>query len=272
MTPYISISVIITTFNRPVLLKAAIESVLAQTCPDFELIVLNDCSEPETASVIAAFADPRIIHLRNSVNLGSAKSLNAGLCAAKGEYVAILDDDDLWLSPHKLQDQLAFMQANPACVLLGTNIIVTDYNTGEEIVRSHWHLGDEEIRARLLSENVFAHSSVMYRRVEALKADGYELSLERGKDFDLWLKLGNMGQLALLPGMYVEYREQSFAQRNVFEMKKRDSRAKLRIVARHGGHYPGFLTACLRELLRYCAFALLSAARAAFLRLRRKQA
>ena len=263
-----AISVIITTFNRPALLSAAMQSVLCQTCPDFELIVVNDCSGPETSRVLAACADPRLRHLRNGENRGSAKSLNIGLCAARGEYIAILDDDDLWLSPLKLEHQLAHMRGNPACVLLATNIIVTDASTGEELIRSYWHGDDAALRARLLRENMFAHSSVMYRRVEALKAGGYDLSLERGKDFDLWLKLARLGQIAILPGMYVQYREQGFAQRNVFEVKKRDCRAELRILARHGGHYPGFLAAYAATLARYCTVATLAAVRAAFLRLR----
>ncbi len=107
------VSVIITTYKRPDYLREAIDSVLKQSFKDFELIIINDDPEgKEVEKILMLQRDPRIIYIKNKENLGGAKSLNIGLKRAKGEYVAILDDDDAWLSRDKLERQISFLDNN----------------------------------------------------------------------------------------------------------------------------------------------------------------
>lgn len=105
------VSVIMPSWNTATLIGESIRSVLAQTYPDWELIIVDDCSTDDTDAVVAAFDDERIRYFKNEKNVGAALSRNRALREAKGEWIAFLDSDDLW-TPDKLEKQIAFMLAN----------------------------------------------------------------------------------------------------------------------------------------------------------------
>ena len=104
------ISVIMSSYNRKDYIKEAIESILNQTYQDFEFIIIDDCSNKETQDVIEQYAqkDERIIFLKNEHNMGQALTRNRGLEVAKGQYIAILDDDDISLST-RFEKQVEYM-------------------------------------------------------------------------------------------------------------------------------------------------------------------
>ncbi len=253
------VSVVITTFNRPQYLREAMQSVLAQVYRAIELVVVDDASDPETRQAVESFRDPRIRYIRNDRNLGSAESLNQGLRAATGTYVAILDDDDLWLSEEKLSRQVAFLEANPEYVLVGTNVVVVDFETGKEIVRSRASSNDEDIKKNFLLVNPIAHSSVLYRREAAVRVGGYDVVLDRGKDYDLWLKLARKGKVTVLPDYFLKYREVPVGgkARNALAMRAKDAKFKLRVVWRHRREYPHAARALATELCRLGLFVAL---------------
>lgn len=93
-------SIVIPTYNRADLLKRAVGSVLAQTCTDWELIVVDDCSTDDTPAVLAACCDPRLRVFRNDPNRERSASRNRGIEAAQGDYICFLDSDDLYLPNH----------------------------------------------------------------------------------------------------------------------------------------------------------------------------
>jgi glycosyltransferase involved in cell wall biosynthesis len=92
------VSVIIITYNRADLLSRAINSVLFQDYQDFELLIIDDASTDNTSEIVRAFNDNRIKYYLNEKNLGIAKSRNKGISLAVGEYIAMLDSDDYWIS------------------------------------------------------------------------------------------------------------------------------------------------------------------------------
>lgn len=252
------VSVIITTFNRPVFLREAITSVLRQNFDNFELIIIDDCSPGlETPKAIESFNDKRIKYIKNQINLGGTTSLNNGLNTATGKYVAILDDDDVWIAKEKLSQQVKFLEENPEYVLVGTNMVVVDYDTEKEIIRSKALYDDTSIRKNFLLSNPIAHSSVFYRRDAVLKVGGYDKKLSRGKDYDLLLKLGMIGKLAVLPDYLVKYRESSWNQRNILVMKTKDAKVKMKVIWRNRKNYPYAGRALAREVYRYVIFNLL---------------
>ena len=102
-------SIIMPAYNSARFIGASIESVLAQTYTDWELLIVDDCSKDNTAEIVDAFKDPRIHYQRNAHNIGAAETRNQALKIAKGRYIAFLDSDDLW-TPDKLEKQIAFMQ------------------------------------------------------------------------------------------------------------------------------------------------------------------
>jgi len=107
------VSVIIPTYNRESLILRAIDSVLRQTCQDFEIIVVDDKSTDATQQVLSSISDPRLRVLRHSTNCGPPATRNTGINAACGEYLAFLDSDDEWLE-QKLEVQLAAMRQKDA--------------------------------------------------------------------------------------------------------------------------------------------------------------
>jgi len=153
------VSVIITTYQQPDFLSEAIESILTQTFNDLELIVVND--DPlgqETEKIVLSYNDPRIVYIKNEKNLKGAKSLNIGLRAAKGEYIAILDDDDAWISKDKLEKQINFLEKNPEYIIVGTSSIHIDRKTNKEITRYLGGFNLKNIEKFILTKVQLAHS------------------------------------------------------------------------------------------------------------------
>ena len=103
------VSIIMPSYNTAKFIAETIDSVLAQTYSNWELIIVDDCSKDDTDAVVAAYTDPRIHYLKNETNSGAALSRNRALREAKGRWIAFLDSDDLWL-PEKLEKQIAFME------------------------------------------------------------------------------------------------------------------------------------------------------------------
>ena len=103
------VSVIMPTYNCGRFIAESIRSVIAQTCTNWELIIVDDCSTDDTAQIVASFADKRIHYMRNDYNSGAALTRNKALREAQGRYIAFLDADDVW-APEKLTRQIAFME------------------------------------------------------------------------------------------------------------------------------------------------------------------
>ena len=105
------VSIITPAFNSEKFIAETIQSVLAQTYQNWELLIVDDCSTDKTAEIISGFQDSRIKYFYNSTNKGSAVSRNIALQKANGRWIAFLDSDDLW-HPEKLEKQIEFMKQN----------------------------------------------------------------------------------------------------------------------------------------------------------------
>ena len=238
------------TFNRPKLISRSIESVIDQDFPDWELLVVHDGPDTETVDVMNAWEqrEPRIRYFRRGVKGNIAEATNFGLKHAKGEFVAILDDDDVWIDTAKLTRQVRFLESHPECVACGGGLVVVGPD-GEEKMRYLKPLSNAEIRRSCLYANPIAHSVSLYRRESALKVGGYDESLAGFQDWDLWLKLGQLGGLANFDdylGTYLIWEGGgSFFQR------RRNTESGLRIVWRHRSGYPGFPLALTIATLYY---------------------
>ena len=224
-----AVSVIITTYNRAYLVGKAIQSVLSQTYKDFEIIVVNDGSTDNTEEVIKSFSDGEVRYIRHEKNLGGFAAFITGLKIAKGEYIAILDDDDFWMDGDKLKRQVEFLDTYLEYVLVGTNIVATN-EEGIELFHSIYPEKDNEIRNRLLVRNCFAHSSVMYRKQAAMKLGGYA----GASDDELWLRLGTVGKLANIPICGVGY---LFVPKgNILE----SALEELKLICKYRHNYPNY--------------------------------
>src|SRR3989344_484233 len=130
-SPKPKISVVMAVHNGMPYLKDAVASILNQTCKNFEFIVIDDGSTDKSWSFLNGLKDKRLKLIKNKKNLGLAKSLNAGLEAAKGQYIARMDADDISL-PKRLETQLKFLENNPQVDLCGTWVKHVDEN-GKEL-------------------------------------------------------------------------------------------------------------------------------------------
>jgi hypothetical protein len=203
-----AITVLMPVRNGADKVAEAVETILGQTLHDFEFLIINDGSHDGTQAIVEEFArqDPRI-RLVNQENMGLAATLNKGLGIARGKYVARQDHDDL-SAPDRLEKQLAWMEANPDCVLLGTraHIAVDRTPTG----RAHDHpTSSALLKLDLLFDNPFVHSSVMLRRERVLELGGYctDPSRQPPEDYELWARIARHARVANLPERLLLYRE-----------------------------------------------------------------
>jgi len=237
------------TWRRPQFLRRAIASVANQDFPDWELIVVQDGDHPETAAALRQWeTDPRLRHFQRNQPGNIAQATNFALHQARGEYIAILDDDDYWATPHKLARQIGFLDEHPEYLACGGGAIVVDWQ-GRERLRYFKPETDAQIRRRALYANPIVHSSAVYRRAAALTCGGYDESLAGFQDWDFWLRMGALGKLYNLPEYLVYY--QLWEGGGSFQAQRANTRSALRIVRRHRRAYPGFPLAFAMALLYY---------------------
>lgn len=186
-TPYVN--VIMPVYNARRYVAAAIDSVLKQTFSDFELIVVDDGSTDGSGEEVAAFRDSRII-LLTQPNSGYPAAMNLGLSAARGEYIARMDADDL-STPERLGKQVAFLDSHPEMVFVGCRYRRLTPNgriyTGAAGASEAWVA--ETWDTVLSGRRRFADPSVMFRKAAAAQVGNYRTYQRSGQDVDLWLRL-----------------------------------------------------------------------------------
>jgi glycosyltransferase involved in cell wall biosynthesis len=239
------VSINMATYNRGQYLSEAIDSVLNQDFTDWELIIVDDGSTDNTQEVILPYLrDERIKYFKNEKNLGICLTRNRALEKSAGEYIAVLDSDDVWLAKDKLSQQVDFLDFNYDYVLVGTGVVVID-EKGKEIKRYLNPEATVPIKNSLLAKNSFAHSSVLYRRETAIKLGAYPLNLNGIEDYDLWLRLGSKYKLHNLPLYHLGYRKHAG---NISQTDRiRLMTSNLDLVKKYQKYYPNFYWAWLRR-------------------------
>jgi len=200
------ISAVLPVYNGAADVEKAIASILAQTFTDFELIVINDGSKDNSASVLEALEDPRI-RLFHQDNMGLAGTLNRGISLARGRYIARQDQDDL-SHPERFARQVAFLEAHPDHGLLGTAAQIWVGDTPTD--RAHDHPADHgALSFELLFNNPFVHSSIMMRKATVEAAGGYTTDPARQppEDYELWSRMVRHAKVANLADRLLVYRE-----------------------------------------------------------------
>jgi len=228
------VSVLLPVYGGAALVGAAVESVLAQTYGDFELLVLDDASPDESAAIAEGCGDPRVRVVRNDRNLGQVATLNRGLREAHGELVARLDQDDVCL-PERFAHQVALLDAEPEVAVAGTWVDVVD-ESGRIVHQQRERLDGivDVLDSILVNRLPLAHPSVMFRREAVLAAGGYDEAVRYCEDMDLWRRLVLAGrQLRVVPEVLLRYRrhpgQQSF--RHADEQRRNNEAAIERFIA-----------------------------------------
>ena len=195
-------------YNTEAYIPSAVESILTQDYTDFEFIIVDDGSTDTTGDVLAQYAaqDQRIVLVRQPENQGLTRALNLGLSRARGRLVARQDADDISLAG-RLGAEVDFLErhANVGLVTCQVEII------GEDGVRLPLDffaggLDNVALQAELLDHNPICHGAVMVRRSCLDQAGGYDEAQELIEDYDLWLRLAEITELAKLPAELYQYR------------------------------------------------------------------
>lgn len=196
------VSIITPNHNCAQFIGEMIRSVQAQTCQDWELIIVDDCSTDESCEVVRSYmkSDPRIRLLQNSRNSGAAESRNLALREARGCWIAFLDSDDLW-HPEKLEKQLRFMKEG------GFAFSYTQYEeiseSGEStgiIVSGPCHI----TKWGMLGFCWLGCLTVMY---DKKKLGGLQIAdIKKNNDYAMWLNLSRKADCYLLPEVLAKYR------------------------------------------------------------------
>jgi glycosyltransferase involved in cell wall biosynthesis len=200
------VSVVVPTYNRADLLGETLESILAQTLREIELILVSDGSTDDTPAVVARIGDPRLKFIEQPNSGGPARPRNVGVRAARGKYVAFCDDDDVWM-PEKLAKQVELLEREPDLALC--------YTEGE-------YFGDSDIYTRtslrgrpesrhfdaLLYRNFITNSSVMVRRSVFAEVGEFneDKSLRGTEDYEMWLRISRRHRIAGIHEPLFRYR------------------------------------------------------------------
>lgn len=203
------ISVVMSCFNAAAFITEAIESILNQTFADFELILIDDGSTDETLDIIKQYElkDSRIIVIQKE-NTGQTDSLNVGIQAAIGKWIARLDADDIAL-PTRLERQLAYVESTPNIVLLGTGCI--EINASGYPIKKYYYPGKHSrlVKRLYLNKAFPPHSSFLCRADVVKRICGYNTRFRCFQDKDLWLRLVEQGEIACLDKPLVKIRKHS---------------------------------------------------------------
>lgn len=181
------VSVILPVFNTEKYVAESIQSILDQTFTNFELIIINDGSTDNTASVVKKFNDQRIVYVENSENKGLIFSLNRGIDVARSDIIARMDADDVAVGS-RLKKQYEFLLSHPEYGMVSSLVRLIDEEGNKmEVWKDARH--EEDIFYKLHFVNVLYHSTVMFRRKLVQNLGGYDKEALHMEDYDLWLKL-----------------------------------------------------------------------------------
>ena len=199
------VSVIIPTYNRAALVCRAIDSVLAQTFTDYEIIVVDDAGSDNTEEVLSARYKEKIVYIKKQNNEGLSAARNTGIKAAQGTYIAFLDDDDEWL-PEKLRLQIQVLQqyTDSGLVYCGYTQVAGD----GAIIRQIRPEKKGFILPDLLEDNYIAGSaSAVLIKKDVLDKVGYfDETLTACEDWDLWIRIAQLCPIAYADHILVIYK------------------------------------------------------------------
>lgn len=199
-------TVLLPVYNGASTLRTAVESILAQDDPDFELLIIDDASTDTSVAIAESYAaaDARVTVVRHSRNAGLASTLNEGLERARHELVARMDQDDESL-PARLRVQCAFLDAHPEVAAAGSWVRHMGARPNLDRV-IELPVTPREVARALQWENCLYHPSVIMRRSVVRELGGYREAFRNAEDYDLWLRVSQAHDLANVPEPLLRYR------------------------------------------------------------------
>ena len=225
------VSIIIPCYNASATIWETLDSLYEQTFKNFEIVIVNDGSTDESASIIECYTNKfnRRLNLITQTNQGQTVAKNVGIRNSSGQFIAFLDSDDIW-APEKLECQAFLMQSNLDMGLSYTNAykinemgVKTDTITASPLYR-------ENCFDRLLLRNNIVASSVMIRREMIDQVGFFDESLEACENWDLWIRIARVAPIDFIDTALTFYRiHQGNMSKNIDKMR----RSRLKIIDKH---------------------------------------
>lgn len=204
----IKVTVIMACHNSSAYLDEAANSVLGQTLGGLELIFIDDCSTDGTGEITARYQahDDRVSTISLPENSGPAAARNAGIRAARGDWLGILDSDDVAM-PTRFEEQLRLANSDKGVVMVGSSSLSINEH-GDVIKENKYPTKHNELVKRLCSlQGFLPHSSMLYRTDVVRKLASFNPRYARSQDYDLWLRLSEVGQIASIDKALVKIRK-----------------------------------------------------------------
>lgn len=196
-------SVIVPVFNGEKYLEDALRSITTQTFEDFELIVHDDASTDRSSEIVRDLGDPRIVLIRTEEREGISAGLNRCITMARSDLVFRMDADDIAL-PHRMERQVAFMQANPDVGVCGSWYeVFSDTEAGRIVQTAATH---DHLKFITLLQTPFGHPTVVLRKSVLLRYGQFYGTQRIAEDYDLWSRLVNRTRFANIQEVLLRYR------------------------------------------------------------------
>jgi GT2 family glycosyltransferase len=254
-----TISVILPVYNSEAYLGLAVDSVLAQTFRDFELIAIEGGSTDRSRAILGEFAarDARVRVITQSAR-GLVGALNEGIAAGRGEFLARMDADDI-SHPERFTKQLVFLRGHPDIAVVGSTMTLIDAE-GLPIRDIDYPIQPSEVARSLECGSALAHPAVMMRTEAVRQMHGYRAVLDHAEDYDLWLRMAERFQLANLPDRLLSYRHHAGKRGCLFafEQELHTQFARLSAAARRAGRpdpLDGLTSLALADIGRFALSA-----------------
>lgn len=242
-----TVSVVIPAFNAQAFIAETIDSILAQTYRDFEIIVVDDGSTDNTGELVRQFSPPvRYIHTENS---GPSHARNVGIRASQGRYVAFVDADDLWV-PEKLETQIGFLESQPDMGFVFADMLM--FRHDQVTLPSYFKsLKDPHVRAQipdqsdfladptrlLLKCNVVPTGTVVVRKACLDQTDLFDERISNVEDLDLWIRLSLVCKFGCIPQVLKKKRDH---QGNISKNRHKALEAALYMCKKLARDFPQF--------------------------------
>jgi glycosyltransferase involved in cell wall biosynthesis len=211
------VSFVVPAYNLADLISQCINSILAQTYPNFEVLIMDNCSTDRTSEVVASFEDPRVKYFRNEINIGHVRNFNKGITTSRGKHVWLVSADDWLRSPQVLERYVELMERNPRVGYVFCRAI--EVHGSKEVGIAQWtNCGKEEriwngrrFLMRLIQNNCIVMSSTMVRKECYEKFGMFSLEMPHANDWYLWCLLALHYQVGYLaePMVFVRLHEES---------------------------------------------------------------
>ncbi len=246
------VTVLMSVLNGEEYLREAIDSVLSQNFEDFEFVIVDNASTDGTRDIIASYDDVRIVLVANRETLNLSQSLNKGLAAARGDYVARLDADDIAM-PGRLEQQVRHLDSHHDVALVACT--ATEFSDAGDFPGTAPHVPPEDHDAlmdALARDSILSHSSIMFRREAALAVGGYDEAYAYCMDYLLYFRLADRHRLAALAAPLVAIRLHAgqITHRPEWEARRhREAAAAFRDILARGGLAPSVRSGLRRYLI-----------------------